>query len=118
MKNSELVEQFIDQIWNNRDFNSLDKYVHDAFKDHSLHRPLPGNKSDLKNWIEGIGASFEHKTIIESQVNEGDLSIVKIKMELKHTGIWRNIDPTGFVLETTDSGNSGCLVVKLLSTGH
>lgn len=47
-----------------------------------------------------IGESFEHKTIIEDEITENKKSIVKIKMEMKHIGLWRNFEPTGIQLIT------------------
>ncbi|WP_162618614.1 hypothetical protein [Pedobacter yulinensis] len=34
------------------------------------------------------------------QVTEGDSSIISVKLHLKHTGLWRCIEPTGRELYT------------------
>ncbi len=100
MENSKLVAEFIEQIWNNRNFEKLDFFLHPEFKDNSLPPALTADKEGMKKWILGTGLSFEHKTTIEEQVTEGDKSIVKIRMNLKHIGVWRDIEPTGTELKT------------------
>jgi len=100
MENSILVQDFINQIWNNKTFETLDNFLHQDFKDYSLPPSLSQDKEGTKKWIINTGASFEHRTIIEAQVTEGDKSIVKIRMNLKHIGTWRNIEPTGIDLHT------------------
>jgi predicted SnoaL-like aldol condensation-catalyzing enzyme len=100
MENSTLVQDFITQIWNNKAFEKLDNFLHQDFKDLSLPPLLPSDKEGTKRWIINTGNSFEHNTIIEDQVTEADKSIVKIRMNLKHIGTWRNIEPTGIDLHT------------------
>jgi predicted SnoaL-like aldol condensation-catalyzing enzyme len=94
-RKKELVVRFIEEIWNRQDFEQADALVHPQFKDHSLPKALPTGKEGLKQWITALGASFEHKTIIEDQVSEGDKIAVRISLLLKHTGTWRAIPPTG-----------------------
>ena len=101
MKNSVLVQKFIEQIWNKRSFEMLDDFLHPEFKDHSLLPVLSPDKEGLKKWIIATGISFEHETIIEEQVTEGDQIMLRIKMKLKHIGVWRGIEPTGIELYTT-----------------
>lgn len=101
MNTLKVVTDFIEHIWNQRDFDKLDKFIHQDFIDHSLSPALPANKEGLKKWVMGTGLSFEHTTIIEDHVLEGDKCILKIKMNLKHIGNWRGIEPTGAELHTT-----------------
>lgn len=100
MENSILVADFINQIWNNRAFEKLDSFLHTDFKDYGLPPTLSPDKEGTKKWIIGTGVSFEHHTIIEDQVTEGDKSIVKIRMNLKHISVWRGIDPTGIEIHS------------------
>lgn len=100
MENSIVVQNFIEQIWNNKAFEKLDNFLHPDFKDHSLSPLLPPDKKGTQQWIITTGLSFEHHTIIEDQVTAGDQSIVKIKMKLKHIGVWRGIEPTGMEVYT------------------
>jgi len=101
MENSKLVQQFIEEIWNKRSFEMLDTLLHPSFADHSLSPTLTPDKEGLKKWIHATGVSFEHETIIEDQVVENDRVIVRIKMKLKHIGVWRSIEPTGIEVDTT-----------------
>src|SRR5690242_3607383 len=101
MNNSILVQDFIDQIWNNNAFEKLDSFLHPDFRDFSLPPMLTPDREGLKKWIINTGIAFEHKTIIEEQVTEDDKSIIKLSMHLKHIGAWRNIEPTGISLNTT-----------------
>lgn len=95
MNNAQLVANFIEQVWNQRDFSELTTFLHPDFIDHGLPHPLPANAEGTKRWIELTGMSFEHKTVIDSQVTEGDKSLIKIRMLLRHIGAWRDIAPTG-----------------------
>src|SRR6266571_220789 len=90
-----LVARFIDDIWNRQQFDQLEKYLHPEFTDHSLPSHLPATAEGLKKWILAVGQSFEHTTVIAEQVTELDKSILKIRLKLKHIGVWREIGPTG-----------------------
>ena len=92
--NKTLVTNFMDTIWNKRQFSELGNFLHPEFIDHSLPPALPANAEGLKKWIIGTGTSFEHKTLIEEQVTEGNKSIIKFRILLKHIGVWRGIDAT------------------------
>lgn len=101
MDNSILVQNFINQIWNNRAFEKLDDFLHPDFRDYSLPPMLSSDREGTKKWIVSTGFSFEHNTIIEDQVTQNNKSIVKIRMNLKHIGTWRNIESTRIHLYTT-----------------
>ncbi len=102
MENAKIVSEFIEEIWNKRNFEKSEEYIHPDFKDHSLPQNLSSDMEGMKQWILNTGMSFEHLTIIEDQVTEGNKSIVKIKMVLKHIGRWRAFEATG--IEVTTSG--------------
>ncbi len=101
MNHSILVQEFIEQIWNKKSFEKIDMFLHPVFKDYSLPLTLPTGKEGTIKWIINTGLSFENKTVIEDQVTEGNKSIIKIRMELKHVGVWRNIETTGIIMNTT-----------------
>ena len=92
--NKETVNNFIEDIWNQNQFDKIDNYLHPAFYDHSLPPSFPPDKEGLKRWITGTGKAFEHRTIIEEMVTEKNKVMLKIKMRLKHIGKWRDIEPT------------------------
>ena len=93
-KNKSIVTGFIEEIWNQNQFDKIDKYISADFIDHSLPPTLPADKDGMKLWIIGTGKSFEHKTIIDEIVCEDDKVMLKISMQLKHIGVWRDIEPT------------------------
>jgi predicted SnoaL-like aldol condensation-catalyzing enzyme len=91
----QLVSDFIRDIWNEHRFDRLEQYLHPTFTDHSLPASLPPNRHGLEQWIRLTGLSFEHRTLIDEQVTEPGISILKVRMVLRHTGEWRGIAPTG-----------------------
>ncbi|MFA5329970.1 MAG: ester cyclase [Prolixibacteraceae bacterium] len=95
-----IITNFIEEIWNQNQFEKIDRYVSGDFIDHSLPPTLPANKDGMKLWIIGTGKSFEHKTIIEDMVCEDNKVMLKMRMQLKHIGTWRDIEPTHFEIST------------------
>lgn len=91
-----IVSQFIDHVWNNAGAADL----HPAFVDYSLPPGFPCNAEGLRQWVALTSASFEHHTLIEDQVTEGDKSVLRITMRLRHIGTWRDIPPTGKEVQT------------------
>ncbi len=100
MNNSALVREFITKIWNNQNFDMLPDFLHPDFIDHSLPDGFPANAEGTRRWIINTSTSFEHETIVEEQVTEGNKSIVRVRLTLKHIGRWRDIEPTGIDLST------------------
>ncbi len=100
IQNKSIVLDFIEEIWNNNRFDKLDSFIHPSFKDYSTPQQLPAGSAGLEMWIRETGKSFEHSTIIEESVEEGDTVILRIKMLLKHRGKWRDIDPTDAAITT------------------
>ena len=97
----DIAINFIERIWNKQLFEELDHYLHTEFHDHSLPPSLPTTCEGTRQWILLTSKSFEHETVIEEQVTEGDKTILRIRMHLKHIGPWRDIEATGISLSTT-----------------
>ncbi|MDL5513035.1 ester cyclase [Arenibacter sp. M-2] len=95
MENSNIATSFIEQIWNHKHFDELDKFIHPEFKDYSLPSSMLANKEGLKKWILATDMAFKHNTVIEDQITEGHKSVLRIIMNLKHIGTWRGIEATG-----------------------
>lgn len=100
MENAILVQDFIEQVWNNQAFDRLDDFLHPDFRDNSLPPVLTPDGDGLQKWIMNTGLSFDHRTVIDEQVTEGDRTIIRIRMLLKHVGVWRDIEPTGVEIST------------------
>ena len=98
--NKSIVTNFIEEIWNQNQFEKIDNYISVDFIDHSLPPALPANRDGMKLWIIGTGKSFMHKTIIDDIVCEDNKVMLKIRMQLKHIGVWRDIEPTLFEIST------------------
>ncbi|GAB3320886.1 ester cyclase [Larkinella ripae] len=94
-KNRHLVAGFIENIWNKNRFDSLDDYLHPDFIDHSLPPAFPATGVGLRQWVTATSESFEHQTIIEELVAEGDTCLLKFKMVVRQIGVWRGIEPAG-----------------------
>jgi predicted ester cyclase len=97
-ENGQQVLTFMEVIWNDRNFDRLNDFLHDDFFDHSLPSSLHPNAEGLKKWVIGTGEAFEHRSVIEEQATEDETSIIKIRMQLKHIGLWRGIPATGIDL--------------------
>jgi len=93
-QNKHVVADFIDKIWNKRQYDELCQLLHNNFEDHSLPPTMPAGSAGLKLWINSLGNAFDHTTRIDELLCEGDKVAVRVTMLLKHTGNWRGIDAT------------------------
>jgi len=93
-QNKSIITNFIEEIWNNEQFDKVSNYIHPDFKSNALPATVTPDVHGLILWIKGTSASFVHKTVIDAMVCEEDKVMIKITMQLKHTGIWRGIAPT------------------------
>ncbi len=91
----QLIPHFIEQIWNQQQFENLDNFLHPLYRDHSLPESLTPDAEGLKKWISATSASFRHYTTIEESVGEENKIMLKIRMRFKHIGVWRGIEATG-----------------------
>lgn len=94
-KNKQTVERFIEEVWNNKNFDLLDELLHPDYRDHSFIPSVPPNKEGLKFWIQNTSAAFDHETQIESIVAEGEQVAVRIRFTVTHIGKWRGLKPKG-----------------------
>ena len=99
-KNKTIVLNFIEEIWNENRYDKIDEYLSPNFIDYGLPPNLPANREGTKLWVIGTSKSFEHKTAIEDSVCEENRVMLKIKMQLKHIGVWRDIEPTNLEIST------------------
>ncbi len=98
--NQEIVLEYIRRIWNEQHYDALHNYLASEYRDHSLISSLPPDIKGVKKWIEATSASFKHRTRVEDLLCDGDKVFIRIRMELKHVGVWRDIAATGMELET------------------
>ena len=114
---AQLVAKFIADVWNEGSMHLMDTYLHPDFINHSLPSELPSGAEGVREWIAWTSAAFEHHTIIEDQVTEGDKSMVRVTLQLKHIGTWRGIPATfrGSVSDALDTACFGAKRVKIIS---
>lgn len=93
--NKQLIENFVEIIWNQQQFQRLAEFLHPAYEDHSLPPSFPANRSGLQQWIEATGKSFNHRSTIDRIAVDQDTVMIKFTMHLEHIGPWREIEPTG-----------------------
>jgi predicted SnoaL-like aldol condensation-catalyzing enzyme len=93
--NRQLAVDFIERLWNERDFAAADEILHSDYRDHSFLPQVPPTKEGLLFWITNTSKSFDHHTKIESIVADEDTVALRIIFEVTHIGLWRGIEPTG-----------------------
>lgn len=92
--NKEIVNQFIQTIWNSRQLDQINEFIADDYQDYSFLPAIPPTRDGLKLWIENTSRAFDHKTIIDSSIEEGDYVAVRVTFYATHIGKWRNVEPT------------------------
>lgn len=96
----QVATRFIEEVWNQQQYEKLSEYLHPDYVDHSLPTALSADRIGLLTWIQATSQSFSHQTLIEDQITEGNKTILKVKMVMTHIGLWRGIDPTGAQVST------------------
>jgi predicted SnoaL-like aldol condensation-catalyzing enzyme len=83
ISNRKYATAFIEEIWNNNQFDNLSDLLAPEFKDHSL--PFSGlqDKAGLVLYIKKLTSEFDHKTIIEGMACEGDMVYIQVRIELQ-----------------------------------
>ena len=69
-----VVRGFIEEFWNARDPEAAARYLAEDYLDHDNRTTLQGVEA-LRQWLTQTSATFDHRTVIEDQVTEGDRSI-------------------------------------------
>jgi len=90
---ADVITAFIAGVWNGNE--PAGSYLHPEFTDHSLPPELPRDAEGTSRWIALTSESFRHRTVIEDRVTEGDKTILRITLHLRHIGTWRGVPPTG-----------------------
>lgn len=97
-KTRDFVRRYIEEVWNKQNLEVVDEYLAEGYTDHSLPPEFKGPEG-VKQWVKAVSASFSEQTIIEDQVTEGNMSIIRLTMRLTHRGEWRGIPATGKQVE-------------------
>lgn len=88
-----LAQQFVDQFWNRADTAALDTFLAPDYLDHSYQ---PGNRDGLVDTLAQLSSSFpDHVHTIEAHVAQGDLVVLRMRLQATHRGEFRGTAPTG-----------------------
>lgn len=78
--NKACVADFINQVWNQRSFESLSKLVADNFIDHSQPYTCIKNRDGLRLYLTNLEKYMNHYSIIKEITCVGELVIARITM--------------------------------------
>ena len=95
MKNEshvELVRQFIQQFWNEGDFDCAERLLTEDYVDHAY---VPNNADGLKGMAGILHAAFpDQSSLEESIVTQGDRVVVRLSLRGTHKGTFRGTEAT------------------------
>jgi predicted ester cyclase len=94
-----LVRGFIEDFWNAHDPAAAERYLSADFVDHDNHTALAGRPA-MQQWLTQTTASFDHHTVIEDQVTEGDRSLLRLTFKVVQRGEFRGVLSAGKAAET------------------
>lgn len=94
---AQLVQAYVDEIWNRQRFDRLNDYLAEDVLDHGLPASLPKGSRGVQAWIAATNATFEQQLIIEDQVTDEQAgkSVIRVTHHMKHVAEWRGIPATG-----------------------
>ncbi|RKD17999.1 hypothetical protein BCY91_16275 [Pelobium manganitolerans] len=95
MNNQDLIINFINDFWNKQSFANATIYLCDDYRDFSLPKSLGNDVKATIKWIEMTSEAFSHFTHIEDVLADKNRAMVKVKLQLRHIGLWRGIESTG-----------------------
>ncbi|WP_110513062.1 ester cyclase [Herpetosiphon llansteffanensis] len=91
--NRQIVHQFIEQCWNQKNLNSIEQLLSNDYVDHAYQ---PANQAGLIAILEQLGRSFpDHQQHILQTVAEADRVVVQLRFRATHLGEFRGIASTG-----------------------
>lgn len=94
-----LVRGFVEEFWNGHNPAAAELYLSEDFVDHDNHTALHGRPA-MQQWLAQTTASFDHHTVIEDQVTEGDCSILRLTFKVVQRGEFRGVLVPGKTAET------------------
>src|SRR4051812_37481562 len=94
-----VVRGFIEEFWNGPNPEAADRYLAEDFLDHDNRTDLQGTDA-MRQWLIQTTRSFDHQTIIEDQVTEGDRSIIRLTFKVVQRGEFRGVLTPGKSAET------------------
>ena len=94
-----VVRNFIEEFWNGQNLEAATHYLAEDFLDHDNRTDLKGIEA-MQQWLIQTSKSFDHNTVIEDQVTEGDRSIIRLTFKVVQRGEFRGVLTPGKPAET------------------
>lgn len=101
-KNKTIARRYIEELWNKKNLNEIDKLVSDDFVNHSSLPGMSPDREGLKQFISFSGATFPdgHYTI-EDMIAENDKVMIRGSFKGTHRGEFMGVPGTGKVITMT-----------------
>lgn len=96
-KNVETVLQFIESFWNQNEFDCVDRFLADDYKD-LAYQSKEGLKQFLVNLLEGF-PDKQYK--VEEIIGQKDVVLVRMRIIGTHQGMFFGTAPTGRTIDVT-----------------
>ena len=94
-----LVQEFIEKAWNGHQPEAARDYLAENFVDHDSRTSSSGIEG-MVQWLAQTTKTFDHQTIIEDQITEGDRSFIRLTFQVVQRGEFRGLAATGKSAET------------------
>ncbi len=97
--NTDTVRAFIESFWNERDLDSLNRFLTPDYFDHAY---VPHTADGLKETAAALSAALpDHCSAIEDVIAQGDKVVAQMVLRGTHDGPFRGAPPTGNPVEVT-----------------
>ncbi|MCR2807565.1 ester cyclase [Paenibacillus soyae] len=95
--NVETVNQFIESFWNQSEFDSVDRFLSDDYRELSYQ-----SKEGLKRFAATILEAFPDKRYtVEEIIGQGEKVLVRMTVRGTHQGVFFGTAPTGNTIDVT-----------------
>ncbi len=94
-----VVRGFIEEFWNGSNPDAAARYLTEDFVDHDNRTASQGVEA-MRQWLIQTTRSFDHQTIIEDQVTEGDRSVIRLTFKVVQREEFRGVLAPGKSAET------------------
>lgn len=91
--NAALARQFVEEFWNNGDELAADRLLAPEYVDHAYQT---NGRAGLLATLAQLKASFsDHRQMVEAQIAQNDLVVLRMRFQATHTGDFRGTPPSG-----------------------
>ncbi|MBN1293726.1 MAG: lipocalin-like domain-containing protein [Candidatus Latescibacteria bacterium] len=101
-KNKAIARLYIDELWNRKNLDDIDKLVSDDFVNHSSPPGMPTDREGLRQFITGSATTFpDGFYTIEDIITEQDEVMIRGSFKGTHRGEFMGIPGTGKEIRMT-----------------